>query len=42
MEYNTLLQIAKDYGSTVYVYDAEKIVSQYNLILFVFKKMKTK
>lgn len=40
MEYNTLLQIAKDYGSPVYVYDAEKIVSQYKRLTSAFSKVK--
>ncbi len=40
MEYNTLLQIAKDYGSPVYVYDAEKIVSQYKRLTSAFNKVK--
>ncbi len=40
MEDNTLLQIAKDYGSPVYVYDAEKIVSQYKRLTSAFNKVK--
>lgn len=40
MENNTLLQIAKDFGSPVYVYDAEKIVSQYKRLTSAFNKVK--
>lgn len=40
MEHNTLLQIAKDFGSPVYVYDAEKIVSQYKRLTSAFDKVK--
>jgi len=40
MEYNTLLKIVKDYGSPVYVYDAEKIVSQYKRLTSAFNKVK--
>ena len=40
METNTLLQIAKDYGSPIYVYDAEKIVSQYKRLDTAFNKVK--
>jgi len=40
MENNTLLQIAKDYGSPVYVYEAEKIVSQYKRLTSAFNKVK--
>ncbi|MEY8848516.1 diaminopimelate decarboxylase [Psychroserpens sp. XS_ASV72] len=40
MEQNTLLQIAKDYGSPVYVYDAEKIQSQYKRLTSAFGKVK--
>lgn len=40
MEHNTLLQIARDYGSPVYVYDAEKIVSQYKRLTSAFDKVK--
>ena len=40
MENNTLLQIAKDYGSPVYVYDAEKIVAQYKRLTSAFNKVK--
>lgn len=40
MEYNTLLKIAKDYGSPVYVYDTEKIVSQYKRLTSAFNKVK--
>jgi len=40
MENNTLLQIAKDFGSPVYAYDAEKIVSQYKRLTSAFNKVK--
>ncbi|WP_346881204.1 diaminopimelate decarboxylase [uncultured Algibacter sp.] len=37
---NQLLNIAKDFGSPVYVYDAEKIVAQYNRLTNAFKGVK--
>ncbi len=37
---NPLLNIAKDFGSPVYVYDSEKIVSQYNRLTNAFSKVK--
>ncbi|WP_243471241.1 diaminopimelate decarboxylase [Winogradskyella sp. MH6] len=40
MDNNTLLQIAKEYGSPVYVYDAEKITSQYNRLTKAFNSVK--
>lgn len=40
MENNTLLQIAKDFGSPVYVYDADKIASQYKRLTTAFNKVK--
>lgn len=40
MEQNTLLQIAKDFGSPVYVYDAEKMKSQYKRLTSAFAKVK--
>lgn len=40
MEENTLIQIAKDFGSPVYVYDAETITTQYNRLTKAFKKVK--
>jgi diaminopimelate decarboxylase len=40
MEENTLLQIAKDFGSPVYVYDAEKIKFQYKRLTSAFGKVK--
>jgi diaminopimelate decarboxylase len=40
MESNTLLQIAQDFGSPVYVYDAEKIESQYQRLTSAFGKVK--
>ncbi len=36
-----LLNIAEEYGSPVYVYDAEKIISQYNRLTSAFKSVKT-
>lgn len=40
MTNSQLLQIVKDYGSPVYVYDAEKIASQYNRLTNAFKSVK--
>ena len=40
MEDNTLLKIAKDFGSPVYVYDAEKIKYQYRRLTSAFSKVK--
>ncbi|WP_040279829.1 diaminopimelate decarboxylase [Psychroserpens damuponensis] len=40
MEHTTLLQIAADYGSPVYVYDAEKIKFQYKRLTSAFSKVK--
>ena len=40
MKNRTLLQIAKDYGSPVYVYDSETITSQYNRLTNAFSKVK--
>ncbi|UPS90767.1 diaminopimelate decarboxylase [Bizionia sp. M204] len=40
METNTLLEIARDYGSPIYVYDAEKIASQYKRLNAAFNKVK--
>ncbi|MBC3847287.1 diaminopimelate decarboxylase [Winogradskyella echinorum] len=40
MTNNTLLKIAKDFGSPVYVYDADKIVSQYKRLTNAFSKVK--
>ncbi len=40
MENKTLLQIAKDYGSPVYVYDADTIVAQYKRLTKAFGKVK--
>lgn len=37
---NQLLKIAQDFGSPVYVYDAEKIVSQYKRLTDAFKGVK--
>ncbi|RAV30678.1 diaminopimelate decarboxylase [Sinomicrobium soli] len=40
MNNQDLLQIAKEYGAPVYVYDAEKIVSQYQRLTGAFGKVK--
>nr|WP_321225533.1 diaminopimelate decarboxylase [uncultured Psychroserpens sp.] len=40
MENDTLLKIAADFGSPVYVYDAEKIKSQYKRLTSAFSKVK--
>jgi len=40
MKNETLLQIASDYGSPVYVYDSEKITSQYKRLTSAFSKVK--
>lgn len=40
MKNDTLLQIASDYGSPVYVYDSEKITSQYKRLTSAFNKVK--
>ncbi len=40
METTTLLEIARDYGSPIYVYDAEKIASQYKRLNAAFNKVK--
>ena len=40
MDQNSLLQIANDYGSPVYVYDAHKIESQYNRLIHAFGGVK--
>ncbi|WP_452226011.1 diaminopimelate decarboxylase [Lacinutrix cladophorae] len=40
MKNNQLLQIAKDFGSPIYVYDAEKIGFQYTRLTSAFKKVK--
>lgn len=40
MKENTLLEIAQDFGSPVYVYDAEKIESQYKRLTKAFSKVK--
>lgn len=41
MEVKTLLQITKDFGSPVYVYDAEKITAQYQRLTSAFSKVKS-
>lgn len=40
MEQKTLLQIAKDFDSPVYVYDSEKIETQYKRLTSAFSKVK--
>ena len=40
MDNNALLQVAKDFGSPVYVYDSEKIISQYKRLISSFSKVK--
>ncbi|MCF7568204.1 diaminopimelate decarboxylase [Sabulilitoribacter arenilitoris] len=41
MTNNELLNIAKEHGSPVYVYDADKIATQYNSLINAFKSVKT-
>lgn len=40
METKTLLQIAKDFESPVYIYDTEKIATQYKRLITAFSKVK--
>ncbi|WP_369049010.1 diaminopimelate decarboxylase [Tenacibaculum sp. UWU-22] len=40
MDNNTLLSLAKKYDTPLYVYDTEKIISQYNRITKAFSKVK--
>lgn len=40
METKTLLQIAKDFESPVYIYDSEKIATQYKRLTSAFSKVK--
>ena len=40
MESNTLLKLAEKYGSPLYVYDTDKITSQYNRIINAFADVK--
>jgi len=40
MKYTDLLNITKEYGNPVYVYDAEKIKSQFNRLTNAFKTVK--
>ena len=40
MEQSTLIKIAKEYGSPVYVYDAHKIEDQYKRLTQAFSKVK--
>ena len=41
MKYTDLLNITKEHGNPVYVYDAEKIKSQFNRLTNAFKTVKT-
>ncbi|MBT8310832.1 MAG: diaminopimelate decarboxylase [Flavobacteriaceae bacterium] len=40
METKSLLNVAKEYGSPVYVYDSQKIISQYKRLTSAFDKVK--
>ncbi|MGB5781398.1 MAG: diaminopimelate decarboxylase, partial [Eudoraea sp.] len=40
MKYTDLLNITKEFGNPVYVYDAEKIKSQFNRLTNAFKTVK--
>jgi len=40
MENRTLLKVVKDFGSPVYVYNSEKIISQYKRLTSAFNKVK--
>ena len=40
MQNNQLIQIAKDFGSPIYIYDADKIEQQYNRLTSAFKNVK--
>ena len=40
MERKQLLELAKKYGSPIYVYDTEKIESQYNRLIDAFSTVK--
>ena len=40
METTSLLQIAQDFGSPIYVYDSEKMISQYKRLTTAFNKVK--
>ena len=40
MKESSLLQIAKDFGSPVYVYNSETIINQYNRLTSAFQKVK--
>ncbi|MDG3583574.1 MULTISPECIES: diaminopimelate decarboxylase [Galbibacter] len=40
MNHSDLLNVAKEFGSPVYVYDSEKIISQYNRLTAAFKNVK--
>jgi len=39
MNNRDLLQVAQEFGSPVYVYDSEKITSQYKRLTSAFKKV---
>jgi len=40
MEYSQLLDIAKNFGSPLYVYDSERIIAQYNRLTAAFSNVK--
>ena len=40
MKYSDLLNITQEYGNPVYVYDAEKIISQFNRLTNAFNTVK--
>ncbi len=40
MKQNTLLNIAEEFGSPIYVYDSQKIISQYKRLTSAFNKVK--
>lgn len=40
MKYSDLLNITKEYGNPIYVYDAEKIISQFNRLTNAFNTVK--
>ncbi len=42
LHHNQLAEIAKEFGTPVYIYHAEKIAAQYNKLISAFKKMDAK
>ena len=40
MQNSELVQVAQEFGCPLYVYDAEKIISQYNRLTKAFHKIK--